>query len=410
MQGLLDIWGDYWKRKEPQNEDGTYGSSTDFSNRTSLRRGQTVRSNLSTAGGVEPTGNLVPRVHRKRGESPSLNNTSSVPSQNRMTGKGPQVNENISRAERARNLALTNPDVKSVSKSGQVTYKQDASKTPMLNERSDALDLKHHGGDQQDQLKWWQQLAGKMGVDFDKAAASWKDKGGFEGLMANPAFTMGLAFMQAGAEGKSLGQGALDNVMKAGGISQHYKKIIEGRSGDVVEATEGQMDKIKDILSTKGISAPILRKMLPGNQAESYEQAVEDIVMKVQKKVKAKKKAAKASGKDIEVGSRLYKKIIDEMIASGEIDKKGGLNIGGYQVIDATLESKAEGGPIQAGKPYLVGEEGPEVVIPHSDGNVLSNDDSQIYAMLLASNPQLQKVSRARAEKILRSRFPEYFE
>ena len=410
MQGLLDIWGDYWKRKEPQNEDGTYGSSTDFSNRTSLRRGQTVRSNLSTAGGVEPTGNLVPRVHRKRGESPSLNNTSSVPSQNRMTGKGPQVNENISRAERARNLALTNPDVKNVSKSGQVTYKQDASKTPMLNERSDALDLKHHGGDQQDQLKWWQQLAGKMGVDFDKAAASWKDKGGFEGLMANPAFTMGLAFMQAGAEGKSLGQGALDNVMKAGGISQHYKKIIEGRSGDVVEATEGQMDKIKDILSTKGISAPILRKMLPGNQAESYEQAVEDIVMKVQKKVKAKKKAAKASGKDIEVGSRLYKKIIDEMIASGEIDKKGGLNIGGYQVIDATLESKAEGGPIQAGKPYLVGEEGPEVVIPHSDGNVLSNDDSQIYAMLLASNPQLQKVSRARAEKILRSRFPEYFE
>ena len=71
---------------------------------------------------------------------------------------------------------------------------------------------------------------------------------------------------------------------------------------------------------------------------------------------------------------------------------------------------KAEGGPIEAGKPYLVGEKGPEVIIPSSDGNVLSNDDSQIYAMLLASNPQLQKVSRARAEKILRARFPEYFE
>ena len=71
---------------------------------------------------------------------------------------------------------------------------------------------------------------------------------------------------------------------------------------------------------------------------------------------------------------------------------------------------KAEGGPIEAGKPYLVGEKGPEVIIPSSDGNVLSNDDSQIYAMLLASNPQLQKVSRARAEKILKARFPEYFE
>ena len=103
-------------------------------------------------------------------------------------------------------------------------------------------------------------------------------------------------------------------------------------------------------------------------------------------------------------------KIIQRMFDEGRFKKKGGT-----WFTDATLQSTtpipmAEGGPIEAGKPYLVGEEGPEVVIPHSDGNVLSNDDSQIYAMLLASNPQLQKVSRTRAEKILRSRFPEYFE
>jgi SLT domain-containing protein len=98
------------------------------------------------------------------------------------------------------------------------------------------------------------------------------------------------------------------------------------------------------------------------------------------------------------------------MINNGEIDKKGGLKIGGYNIIDSTLEAKARGGPVEQGKPYVVGEEGPEIIIPRSDGNVLSNDDSQIYAMLLASNPQLQKVSRQRAEKILRNRFPEYFE
>ena len=63
--------------------------------------------------------------------------------------------------------------------------------------------------------------------------------------------------------------------------------------------------------------------------------------------------------------------------------------------------SRAQGGPVQAGKPYVVGEEGPEIIIPKSDGNVLTNDDSQIYAMLLAANPQLQKVSRQRAEKFL---------
>ena len=121
-------------------------------------------------------------------------------------------------------------------------------------------------------------------------------------------------------------------------------------------------------------------------------------------------KAAKASGKDIEVGNRLYKKVIKDMIRSGEIDKKGGLKIGGYNVIDSTLEAKAKGGPIVKGKPYLVGEKGPEVVIPRESAKVLSNDDSRIFAMLLAANPQLQKVSKTRAEKILRNRFPEYFE
>ena len=121
-------------------------------------------------------------------------------------------------------------------------------------------------------------------------------------------------------------------------------------------------------------------------------------------------KTAQKKGQKIQVGNRLYKKVIQDMIDSGEIDKKGGLKIGGYNIIDSTLEAKARGGPVEQGKPYVVGEEGPEIIIPRSDGNVLSNDDSQIYAMLLASNPQLQKVSRQRAEKILRNRFPEYFE
>ena len=77
-----------------------------------------------------------------------------------------------------------------------------------------------------------------------------------------------------------------------------------------------------------------------------------------------------------------------------------------YQ-LDGSLE---HGGTAHEGKSYLVGEKGPEVFIPKETGEVLANDDSQIFAMLLAANPQLQKVSRARSEKILRNRFPEYFE
>ena len=101
---------------------------------------------------------------------------------------------------------------------------------------------------------------------------------------------------------------------------------------------------------------------------------------------------------------------MNKLIKSGKIKKKESW----FGQFTADTLSKpipmAEGGPIEAGQPYLVGEQGPEIIIPSSDGDVLSNDDSQIYAMLLAANPQLQKVSRQRAEKILRNRFPEYFE
>ena len=260
----------------------------------------------------------------------------------------------------------------------------------------------------QQNLDW---LARMTGVNMEEAKKRWENKGGFEGLMANPAFTMGLAFIQAGAEGKTLGAGAMDNVIKAAGISSNYKRLMEAKAGGVKEVTTGQMDKIKSVLETKGIDKPgWWRKWRSGNQSESYEQAVEDIAFKVQAKVDAMVKSAKASGKSIEVGNRLYKKVIDDMIASGEIQKKGGVKVGGYQVIDSTLESRSRGGPITKGKPYMVGEKGPEVVIPRESAKVLSNDDSRIFAMLLAANPQLQKVSKTRAEKILRNRFPEYFE
>ena len=273
----------------------------------------------------------------------------------------------------------------------------------------DAVKTGQAGATQQN-LDWLGRLTG---VNMDEAKKRWENKGGFEGLMANPAFTMGLAFMQAGAEGKTLGAGAMDNVIKAAGISSNYKRLMEAKAGGVKEVTTGQMDKIKSVLKTKGFDKPgWWRKIRPGNQSESYEQAVEDIAFKVQAKVDAMVKSAKASGKSIEVGNRLYKKVVDQMIASGEIKSAGGVNIGGYQIVDKTLEApnRARGGPITKGKPYMVGEQGPEVVIPRESAKVLSNDDSRIFAMLLAANPQLQKVSKTRAEKILRNRFPEYFE
>ena len=104
---------------------------------------------------------------------------------------------------------------------------------------------------------------------------------------------------------------------------------------------------------------------------------------------------------------RIIKKIVD---SKGVARKKSWFGPFTDDTLAEKSEFRAQGGPITQGKPYVVGEKGPEIIIPTSDGNVLSNDDSQIFNMLLASNPQLQKVSKQRAERILKARFPEYFE
>ena len=106
-------------------------------------------------------------------------------------------------------------------------------KPPQKITAPDAVQVGQGDANQQN-LDW---LARMTGVDMKQAQERWKNKGGFEGLMANPAFTMGLAFMQAGAEGKTLGQGSLDNVIKAAGISSHYKRVIENRKQAPITVT-----------------------------------------------------------------------------------------------------------------------------------------------------------------------------
>jgi hypothetical protein len=77
--------------------------------------------------------------------------------------------------------------------------------------------------------------------------------------------------------------------------------------------------------------------------------------------------------------------------------------------VQSKAEGLAKGGPVEAGKDYIVGEEGPEMFVSETNGTIINNDDSKVVSMLLESNPQLKNISRARAVKILKARFPDYF-
>ena len=170
-------------------------------------------------------------------------------------------------------------------------------------------------GNDQDFL---QKMSSLAGIDFSKASASWKDKGGFEGLMANPAFTLGLAFMQAGAEGKTIGKAGLDSVLKAGAISQNYKKLIESRT-EVLEVTASDIADMKAELDNYNVSDPNVFEQLFGkvtgkDPQKAFDKAAEMVALEYKKEVRKRAKAAGKKGQDFVVDSTLRKKIIDDII------------------------------------------------------------------------------------------------
>jgi len=404
--GLLDIWNDWREEQRLQVKESNYGKYS--------------REDLDTAGGITYQGTKQKRGqfttdHKYIREKKEVRNRagkiieqgSPLPSANFQSRfKSLVTLPDGSKQWMGPNEQVIKGLTKGAGAAANTVYK-------------DNIMQGGAGVKQGEDPSWWNKLANMANVDMDKAMASWKDKGGFEGLMANPAFTMGLAFMQAGAEGKTLGQGALDNVMKAGGISQHYKKIIEDRKQKPISVTSTDVAEVKDLLKTLKYDKPnIFEKgwgfLTKGDTGQAaYDQAAEHIAVEVQKEM-ARMQANYRGKEPLVIDIDFKKKAIENVLKSDKIKKKEAWTRWTSGTIKSTsknpLKQMARGGPVQAGKPYVVGEEGPEIIIPHSSGNVLSNDDSQIYAMLLAANPQLQKVSKTRAERILRSRFPEYFE
>ena len=381
--GLLDIWND-WKR----DNQGTV--QNDFSGMNS----DAMSPNLNTAGGIDN-----PSYRRK--ESPLIKNPI-FPEKYVPPGQGKIV---------------INPDKtnKVFPNEIQMFKPENQPQGTPVGEATDPITQGGTGVKFAEDQGFLSKLSNMAGVDMDKAAANWKDKGGFEGLMSNPAFSLGLALMQSSANGKTINQGILDNFVKSAKISAEFKDRIEARKQEPIQATAGDVDEIKQTLKRFKISDPNIWEKgfswLKGENATAdYDRAVESIAIEYQKRIASAQKNNK-SGKPLVIDSNFKEKILKDLLNSKDFKEKKGW-FGPFT--SGTLEKKsvfrAQGGPVESGKPYVVGEKGPEIIIPTSDGNVLSNDDSQIFNMLLASNPQLQKVSKQRAERILKARFPEYFE
>jgi hypothetical protein len=249
-----------------------------------------------------------------------------------------------------------------------------------------------------------------FGMDLNQIKASWKDKGGFEGLMSNPGFTLGLAIMSSSAQGRPISESLLNNVLASGEISSAYADRIKARSKVLAPVTDEQRDEIAAVLAEDNYYEPdFLDKMKTGNQSAKYRESLDLIYDRAQNIAKSEAKG----GKEVRFGRKHIRQAIKDLEGSGKLKKRDpsffGIRAGTLEATGGIDGARAEGGPVEANKNYLVGEKGPEVFVPQVDGNIINNDDAKVVNMLLEHNPQLKNISRARAVKILKNRFPDYF-
>jgi len=277
------------------------------------------------------------------------------------------------------------------------------------------------------------------GVNWGDVKKNWAKKGGMDGLMANPAFTLGLALMQSSSQGKRVGSGILDDFVKAAGLSEHYKDRLKSRRNLMGPVSDDQRALaargLPSNISSPGKIESVFYSTKDKNKLRGHEAALDKIYTNVFMRRSSEEGWDYSKGMQ-QISVAEFSKEYQKLVASGDIKVVEGATVvylstgtiadagqkAGFEKVmkstvdwlkkkhkDWFMESKAEGGPVQAGQPYVVGEKGPEVIIPKANANVVSNDDAQVMGMLLASNPQLQNVSKTRAESILRSRFPDYF-
>ena len=249
-----------------------------------------------------------------------------------------------------------------------------------------------------------------FGLSYGDVSKNWKDKGGFEGLMSNPGFTLGLAMMSSSAQGRPISESLLQNVLASGEISSAYADRIKDRSKVLAPVTDEQRDEIAAVLAEDNYYEPdFLDKLKTGNQSAKYRESLDLIYDRAQNIAKSEAKG----GKEVRFGRKHIRQAIKDLEGSGKLKKRDpsffGIRAGTLEATGGIDGARAEGGPVEANKNYLVGEKGPEVFVPQVDGNVIKNDDAKVVNMLLEHNPQLKNISRARAVKILKNRFPDYF-
>ena len=193
------------------------------------------------------------------------------------------------------------------------------------------------------------------------------------------------AFQAIGAIGRWLWNNALAPVIRA--IIQGFAWVVDGIAGMLealgqVPGFEWAKDAARGMrqLASDARDAADGIEDIPDPSVDTDES--QEAVKKLNDRIrglKGKIVEAKAKGdtKEVERLKRKIDALRDKRVTLTANVKVGASSAGAAaskvaNAIANAIDGRAEGGPISAGVPYVVGEQGPELILPESDGYVLN--------------------------------------
>ncbi len=205
-------------------------------------------------------------------------------------------------------------------------------------------------------------MPGMTFAQFDKLYPSGKTGGGggsdpieaarkaYDSLMAsmNPAIAAAQKYAKAEAtiaDALRLGVIGREKAAQATQMLQKWTESLTSRLASIPDMVEGLATSIGDSMGDA------LMSMVDGTKSvsESFRDMAREII------------------------AELYRVLVVQRLVGGIQEFLGGTKGSGGGLVGSLFGARAAGGPVSSGQPYLVGERGPEVMIPNRSGQVLPN-------------------------------------
>jgi hypothetical protein len=196
---------------------------------------------------------------------------------------------------------------------------------------------------------------------------------GLEGeslLLAQQRVEKETILRQLAAQGKDISDYEVQVLLRKLGL-QHQAEVTEYR------INKAKKDNLEAEREAKRLAAENLRRLQQETQhlddlASYMGKSFEDALVGIVDGTSSVKDAFRSMAADII--RQLYRVlVVQQMVGSFDFATGEGSGLAGFI---GGLFKRENGGPVSAGTPYLVGERGPELFVPSSNGNVMSNKET----------------------------------